>query len=156
MQLKILDISYVDELERLEKRVFSSPWTHEMFLALFKNEIGSVYGIFDNDTLAAYAAIYTFCGDALLNDGEIELANIAVSEEYRRLGLARTLLAKVYEIAKEKFVGNIFLEVRMSNISAKSLYLSEGFEVYGIRKNYYSDPREGACLMKKTFGENIC
>jgi ribosomal-protein-alanine N-acetyltransferase len=39
------------------------------------------------------------------------------------------------------------LEVRESNVSARSLYEKMGFDEVGVRKNYYSNPRENAILM---------
>ena len=44
-----------------------------------------------------------------------------------------------------------YLEVRVSNIAAKSLYLKRGFREVGVRKNYYPDPgfgnREDALIL---------
>ena len=42
------------------------------------------------------------------------------------------------------------LEVRQSNERAIGLYRSFGFEVDGIRKNYYKMPLENAVLKTKT------
>ena len=56
----------------------------------------------------------------------------------------------------------IFLEVRVSNIPAQSLYKKFGFKNEGIRKGYYSKPVEDACVMTKYFvseellNENSC
>ena len=47
----------------------------------------------------------------------------------------------------------ILLEVRESNIEAQNLYIKNGFEKTGLRKNYYSDfsgkEPENAVLMTK-------
>ncbi|MCD7873034.1 MAG: hypothetical protein LUG21_07050 [Clostridiales bacterium] len=45
--------------------------------------------------------------------------------------------------------GEVFLDVRESNIPAIKLYESLGFYDTGVRKNYYSSPTENAVLMKK-------
>jgi len=43
----------------------------------------------------------------------------------------------------------ITLEVRLSNLAARSLYNKLGFDVFGIKENYYNDPREDALIMGK-------
>ena len=46
----------------------------------------------------------------------------------------------------------IFLEVRVSNAAATSLYLDFGFKQIGVRKDYYQLPegKEDALLMSKS------
>ncbi|MGB3863640.1 MAG: GNAT family N-acetyltransferase, partial [Candidatus Aminicenantaceae bacterium] len=41
----------------------------------------------------------------------------------------------------------VFLEVRPSNLSARSLYNKLGFKVLGTRKDYYQTPLEDALIM---------
>ena len=43
----------------------------------------------------------------------------------------------------------IFLEVRPSNHGARSLYEKLGFQILGVRKNYYQSPVEDALIMGK-------
>ena len=45
----------------------------------------------------------------------------------------------------------ISLEVRTSNTNAISLYEKNGFIKAGVRKNFYSDPREDGLILTKTF-----
>ena len=42
----------------------------------------------------------------------------------------------------------LFLEVRESNEGARGLYAKVGFEVVGVRKDYYHEPVEDAIVMK--------
>ena len=44
-------------------------------------------------------------------------------------------------------IEKIFLEVRVSNIPAISLYEKMGFESLGVRKNFYEHPQEDASIM---------
>lgn len=46
-------------------------------------------------------------------------------------------------------VNRIDLEVRASNSVAISFYKRHGFEDVGIRKNYYTNPKEDALLMSR-------
>lgn len=84
---------------------------------------------------------------------EAEINNVAVSEKFRRKGIASALFAAV-----EKALPNAqrwVLEVRESNEKAISLYKKLGFENAGIRKNFYSKPMENAIIMVKRHGEEV-
>jgi ribosomal-protein-alanine acetyltransferase len=43
------------------------------------------------------------------------------------------------------------LEVRVSNEVAINLYKGHGFEIVGVRKQYYQDNKEDAYIMYKYF-----
>jgi ribosomal-protein-alanine N-acetyltransferase len=85
----------------------------------------------------------------LLDEGAIH--NIAVSPACQRRGLARALLAEVLDIFARDGASRALLEVRASNAAAQCLYSSFGFELDGVRKNYYpsNGTREDALLMSK-------
>jgi ribosomal-protein-alanine N-acetyltransferase len=52
--------------------------------------------------------------------------------------------------AKERGIVFLSLEVRESNIAARSMYSSLGWIEQGIRKGFYSHPVENACVMTKS------
>jgi ribosomal-protein-alanine N-acetyltransferase len=79
-----------------------------------------------------------------LGEGECELLNLVVGPTWRRQGVARELLKLLLQRA-----GNtVFLEVRESNLAARKLYKSMGFQEVSIRKEYYDAPPETAIVMK--------
>ncbi len=80
--------------------------------------------------------------NATQNECEHEILNIAVAPRFRRIGVATALLK--HELAKR---GSHFLEVRVSNTGAQSLYRKLGFVQLGIRPNYYDNPSESAIVM---------
>ncbi len=65
--------------------------------------------------------------------------------------MARTLLGEVLGIFASTGASRALLEVRASNTAAQCLYASFGFELDGVRKNYYpsNGAREDALLMSK-------
>jgi ribosomal-protein-alanine N-acetyltransferase len=75
---------------------------------------------------------------------EIDIVDLFTEPNFRRKGIAETLLETMFKTYKEC---EIFLEVRVSNVPAISLYRKMGFETVNIRKKYYSDPVEDALLM---------
>ena len=78
---------------------------------------------------------------------EAEVLQIAVKRAFQGRGLAQQLLAQLPD-HKE-----IFLEVRVSNLPAQSLYKKMHFQEIARRKNYYHDPIEDAVIMKRTPNE---
>ena len=92
--------------------------------------------------LAGYGVYHCLFEDA-------EVLDIAVGAKFRRMGIGRKLLQLMAEATKLRGAERIMLEVRMSNEGAKVLYLSEGYEITGTRRNYYKNPTEDAILMEK-------
>ena len=79
---------------------------------------------------------------------EVHITNIAVQPACRRRGIARTLLGWVLDDMRGRKFRLVVLEVRPSNIEAKSLYESFGFRVIGRRRGYYYDTGEDALVME--------
>ncbi len=84
-------------------------------------------------------------------DHEWELENIVVEKESRRRGVATSLLGEFLDHARARGASAMFLEVRQSNQSARSLYCKFGFVETGSRKGYYATPREDAILYRLHF-----
>ena len=80
-------------------------------------------------------------------DGDCHITNLAVSPDFRRLGVAKYMLAKSLDQMKILGGRKVFLEVRASNIAAQKLYREFGFRINNIRKKYYSDNGEDAYIL---------
>lgn len=77
-----------------------------------------------------------------------EILTVAVAPEYRRQGIADTLMDRFFSLLPGE-TDNIALEVRQSNNAAISLYEKYGFEKMGVRRRFYRDPVEDADIMVK-------
>ena len=73
----------------------------------------------------------------LVNKGH--LVSIAVSQEYRRLGIGSALLSSSMPEIKTHSISEYDLEVRVSNYGAITLYQGLNFKTEGIKKKYYRD-----------------
>jgi len=78
---------------------------------------------------------------------EFEILSIATHPRHQRKGLARALIHEFCSAKK----GNIFLEVRESNLGAIAFYEALGFRRTGLRHSYYADNSDGAVVMKLEF-----
>jgi ribosomal protein S18 acetylase RimI-like enzyme len=78
---------------------------------------------------------------------EAEILDVAVPARHRRRGYARFLLNNFLDLARERRIHELFLEVRESNEAALALYREFRFEATGRRPNYYRDPAEAAVLL---------
>lgn len=133
----------------IELKCFTDPWTRAM-LDPFCGYTGARAAVAELDgEICGFVFIYVVAGDDGENNGEVDLADIAVDPNARRMGIARELVSYVYDIARKNNCGSIYLEVRRSNTAARTLYESEGFVIIGERKKYYTSPVEDAVIMKK-------
>ena len=75
---------------------------------------------------------------------ELEVLNLAVHPLFRRQGIARRMMR--FMLAGHR--GDVFLEVRESNQTARKFYESIGFQKISHRKDYYQNPVESGIVMK--------
>lgn len=79
---------------------------------------------------------------------EMHVNKIAVVKSERRRGIARLLMARCLEFAREQDISTISLEVRESNQGAQDFYRSLDFKAAYVRPKYYPDG-ESAVVMSK-------
>ncbi|MBQ1703725.1 MAG: ribosomal protein S18-alanine N-acetyltransferase, partial [Oscillospiraceae bacterium] len=91
---------------------------------------------------------------AHLAGDDSELFNICVAESERGRGIGGALIDECVRLAEKRGAGRMLLEVRASNKTARSLYLKKGFQVLGVRRNYYEFPTEDAVMMERELKPN--
>ncbi len=87
---------------------------------------------------------------ARLVAGEAELLNVVVAMDARRMGIGRALMKHWIDKMKEEGAQKLFLEVRVSNKAAITLYRGFGFTDVGKRKAYYQPDLEDALVMARS------
>jgi [ribosomal protein S18]-alanine N-acetyltransferase len=148
------DIPVMVELERASPT--SAHWSLEHYESLFRsappelseNLILLVEDPPESESMAAFAPASLIVAYLAAHrvDRDWELQAIVVAKERRRRGVGTYLLNEFISRVRATSGSRIFLEVRESNQSARRLYNTLGFEETGLRKSYYSDPREDAIL----------
>ena len=80
---------------------------------------------------------------------EGQIVNVATHPDMRRRGAGRKLMAAIEADARARGFALLSLEVRVSNAPAIGLYEAHGFTKEGVRKGFYTAPREDAYVMLK-------
>lgn len=129
------------EIFAIEMECFSVPWSLDSIETELLNEDKKLYYVVEDAN-----GVVGYAGAWLVYD-EGQITNIAIRPSARRQGFAAKLTSALIEECFKRGMHEIFLEVRISNLSALSLYRQLGFTVKGMRKNYYSEPKEDAYIM---------
>lgn len=95
-------------------------------------------------------AVVGFFAGWIVED-ELHVNNVASHQDYRRIGIGRSLMEAAIDEAGRRGVAHVILEVRASNEAAQLLYRDLGFGFVGRRRDYYRLPTEDALVMKLNF-----
>ena len=141
VELRRLEPRDLDAVEEIERASYPTPWSRSMFVAELRKPSSLALGAYSAEgDLVGYAFVSRYV-DAW------HVMNVAVSVEFRRRGIATTLLERLFEVTATDPRRGYTLEVRVSNLDAIRLYEQLGFEARGIRRGYYTDNREDAVIM---------
>ncbi|NIG76989.1 ribosomal protein S18-alanine N-acetyltransferase [Cedecea neteri] len=130
----------------IELRSHAFPWSEKTFAS---NQGERYFNLrLDVDgKLAAFAVTQVILDEATL-------FNIAVDPAYQRQGLGKALLEHLIAELEKRDVFTLWLEVRASNVAARTLYENLGFNEATVRRNYYpaKEGREDAIVMALPLG----
>ncbi len=140
LRIRLADKDALLEIASFDKQHFDSPWSYNAFKNEFNNPASFIFIAELDNKIIAYLVV------RIVLD-EMEILKILVKPEYRKRGIAKSLLNKALKLAQELNLNIIYLEVSKKNTVAFSLYKNFGFKEYEIRKDYYTKG-EDAILMK--------
>ena len=140
IEIKKMTTSHIEEIAKLEKECFSSPWSEDGLKTELNNNFACFFVAFSGDEIAGYIGSHNVLG-------EVYITNVAVFPEFRRNGVGKALVEFLVNKMKEENAEFVTLEVRKSNLSAISLYEKCGFQNVGERRKFYEKPVEDAILM---------
>lgn len=145
-QFEPMTPSWLDRVVAVEQTAYDHPWTQGNF----------------NDSLnAGYHALLLTAGSdaettligyfvAMKGVDEVHLLNITVAPALQRQGWARVMLDALALWSRGQGADWLWLEVRLGNTRAYSIYERYGFRHVGTRKAYYpatGGKREDAIVM---------
>ncbi len=132
------DIPQVMEIEELS---FKMPWGVESFVEELKFPISyPLVAVDGDDNVLGYVI-------ARVTEPVLHIINIAVREDARGCGIGSALMKRAFEIARNEKLVALYLEVRVSNRRAISLYKKFEFGTIRRIKNYYSDGEDAYAMV---------
>ncbi len=129
------DMQTVFDLADIEQECFGKDaWTINNLRGEFSNNFSHLIGYYHQDKLVGYTCVRVMYEEA-------QVCNVAVLPDYRRKGIACKLIDEMLRLSTEKGCKVCELEVNTENTPAVELYKKCGFEVAGVRKNFYRRSR---------------
>jgi ribosomal-protein-alanine N-acetyltransferase len=149
--------NHLEQIMEIERISFPTPWTEKMFheelasplsfhFIASRREGHLTKGSPPADFVLSYIIFWMF-------REEVHILNLATHPDFRRLGIAHSLLLFTMDFSYKKGGISYLLEVREGNRSALNLYRKLGFSSCGVRKKYYADTGEDAILMGLFYGD---
>lgn len=140
------DVSGVMEIE---ETVCEFPWTASIFSDCIKVGYSCfVHADSETNEVLGYGLLSVAANEA-------HILNLCVKPKVQHQGLGRKMMLHLIETSKRLGAKSVYLEVRVSNYKAISLYRQLKFIQIGERKEYYpaKDGREDAMVFSMSFGE---
>ena len=121
LDVRRLTLSDLSDIERIEQRVYPTPWSRSMFAGELAKPSSLSLGAFSETGLLLGYLIVSRYVDAW------HIMNLAVDVDLRRLGIASALLDELFAATGGDERRGYTLEVRVSNRAAILLYERYGF-----------------------------
>jgi ribosomal-protein-alanine N-acetyltransferase len=138
-----MEIRDLPSVMAIENQSFPNPWRENTFRGEIQHRPISYPIVVVHSTLNKVIGYIIFwqIGE------DVQVNNISVHPDFRRLGIGETVLKQVIELVRWRGARMITLEVRPSNMAALNLYRKLGFKMIGVRKGYYTNPPEDAFVL---------
>ena len=135
-----------DQVLLLENECFIEPYSKKDLLYEFEENPVNKIIVADND-----GVIVGFI-DFLITFNSATIMQIAVTKQFRNLGIATQLLEEMEKSFPEQIdekVESITLEVRVSNQPAVKLYTKNGYQIVVVKRGYYKDGENAIYMIKR-------
>ena len=135
-------LEHLADVVRVERESQPYPWRETMLADALTGGHHIAVGAWHEGELVGF-----YFADRVID--ESTLHSICLLPQWRGRRWGEALLQNYLQQAMELGCYNCWLEVRRSNLVAKSLYLRAGYQQVGVRKGYYAcqDGREDALVM---------
>ena len=111
MRYEQMNERHSEQVAELERKCFHDPWSLKSIQSELTNPLSCWIVAVDDETVAGYVGSQSVMGWA-------DMMNLAVSEDYRRRGIAEQLVVELIKTLKSSKVTCLTLEVRVSNLPA--------------------------------------
>jgi ribosomal-protein-alanine N-acetyltransferase len=154
-RIRPIESSHIGELIRIADETSLNHWSAESYLAELKNPHSIAHRLEsdDNHTIGFVVGRIVPAADSA-DHLDAEIYNIGVIHSEQGQGNGHLLIDEFSRECRAKYVRSIWLEVRESNLQAISFYLRNDFLSVNLRRDFYSDPRENAIVMRRMLDQD--
>jgi ribosomal-protein-alanine N-acetyltransferase len=140
VEIKEMTLSNLNDIYDLEIKTYKYPWSKNILRDCIINKYDCFIATI-NKQVAGYLI-------TKISSPYSHILNLTIDKNYRNNGIASQFL-EIFILKCSLLKSNIiFLETRLSNLPAISLYIKFGFKKIGVRQNYYKSKngREDAAI----------
>ncbi|MFK5915229.1 MAG: ribosomal protein S18-alanine N-acetyltransferase [Woeseiaceae bacterium] len=130
LTFKTINLANADQLIEIENQCHSHPWSKKTFISCIGGRYIGEFALNKKQEIIGF-----YVGDHVAD--EATLMDICVMPTKQGKGFGNLLLSQFIMQTKQFSVSKIFLEVRVSNISAQMLYIQHNFIEISRRTGYY-------------------
>ena len=140
-RFETLTEAWMDAVLAVEQQAYTHPWSRGNFLDSIRSGYQAQVLVGDDQLIGYFVA--------MKGVDEVHLLNITVAPAFQRQGWSRVMLDALATWSRGQGAQWLWLEVRVSNTRAHSVYLAHGYQRVGLRKAYYPafEGREDAIVM---------
>jgi ribosomal-protein-alanine N-acetyltransferase len=140
IEIKEMTLSDLNDVYNLEIKAYEYPWEKNILRGCVINKYDCFIATIDKQIVGYLIT--------KISSPESHILNLTIDKNYRNNGIASQFLEMVILKCRLLKSNIIFLETRLSNLPAISLYIKFGFKKIGLRQNYYKsrNGRENAVI----------
>ncbi len=142
MNIREAVISDIEGIMQLEQGSIVHPWERSEFELLIADEKKLCLVAEDEGKVIGYIGAETVLD-------ECNIGNIVTAEECRGRGIGTSVMNALMNELKNREILKVFLEVESDNAPALALYDKNGFERYGLRRDYYGRGMDAVLMCKE-------
>lgn len=128
-----MTLEHLKQIEENIEEEFDKFWNKEVLKDELDNPASSyIVALDENKNVVGYAGIWQPLEEA-------HITNIVTKKDKRQNKIGTKMIEKLIDMAKERKLNDITLEVNINNLPAINLYKKYQFKEVGLRKKYYNN-----------------
>ncbi len=128
-----MTLEHLKQIEENIEEEFDKFWNKEVLKSELDNPASSyIVALDENKNVVGYAGIWQPLEEA-------HITNIVTKKDKRQNKIGTKMIEKLIDMAKERKLSDITLEVNINNLPAINLYKKYQFKEVGLRKKYYNN-----------------
>lgn len=140
MKIRAVRLEDLPQIEEIELASFPDPYPLLLFETLAAHSPEAFLVAVERERVLGYVSAMKE------KPRTIHIASIAVHPSHRRKSIARRLVTVLIKTLRSMNAASVKLEVRSSNIAARSLYETLGFRHSKALKGYYEDGEDAVVM----------